>query len=305
MLALAGYEEERRKVAFLPAKPPALELSSFAKNGLGVAAYENGRMAGFLCCTNPFDHAFRSTNVCGVFSPMGANAAVPVNREKIYAAMYQSAARKWVLAGAVSHGICLYAHDTASQRQFFRYGFGLRCVDSIRLMVPDECHPCGEYEVRELAIDEYQRVYPLYQKLNEFFCSSPIFINRDLESQKDFCDACERDHLRYFAAISQGEMCAYLEISGSGETVLSENPGYQHVSSAFCLESHRGKGLYRNLLNYTIGILQKEGYTHLGVDFESLNPAASNFWSKHFAAYTHGVVRRIDERILKRRAGRE
>ena len=33
----------------------------------------------------------------------------------------------------------------------------------------------------------------------------------------------------------------------------------------------------------------------LGVDFESLNPSGSGFRLKHFTAYTHSVVRRIDE----------
>ncbi|HBG11425.1 MAG TPA: hypothetical protein DDX68_05430, partial [Clostridium sp.] len=59
-----------------------------------------------------------------------------------------------------------------------------------------------------------------------------------------------------------------------------------------------GKGVYQGLLDHVIKTLKAEGYTHLGVDFESINPAAYGFWSKYFVPYTHGVVRRIDERIL-------
>lgn len=51
------------------------------------------------------------------------------------------------------------------------------------------------------------------------------------------------------------------------------------------------------MLDYAVDILEKEGYTRLGVDFESINPTADRFWSKYFTAYTQGVVRRIDERI--------
>jgi len=43
----------------------------------------------------------------------------------------------------------------------------------------------------------------------------------------------------------------------------------------------------------------KEGYAYLGVDYESLNPTAYAFWQKYFSAYTHGLVRRIDEHILQ------
>lgn len=49
---------------------------------------------------------------------------------------------------------------------------------------------------------------------------------------------------------------------------------------------HRGKDVYQNLLNFAISTLKAEGYAQLGVDF---------------TAYTHSVVRRIDERIMQLR----
>ena len=76
--------------------------------------------------------------------------------------------------------------------------------------------------------------------------------------------------------------------------------GYRHIRGAYCLPEHRGKGLYQNLLNYTISKLKSEGYTRLGVNFESFNPTARGFWLKYFAPYTSSVVRRIDERIIQR-----
>ena len=60
------------------------DLNSFAENGLGVVAFEDKKMIGFLGCCDPFDNAFRATDVRGVFSPIGANAAVPENCSKIY-----------------------------------------------------------------------------------------------------------------------------------------------------------------------------------------------------------------------------
>ena len=66
------------------------------------------------------------------------------------------------------------------------------------------------------------------------------------------------------------------------------------------MPEHRGRGVYKNLLNYVINTLKTEGYARLGVDFESINPSGSGFWLKSFHAYTNGVVRRIDERIIQR-----
>jgi len=86
-----------------------------------------------------------------------------------------------------------------------------------------------------------------------------------------------------------------------GETFIVDDSDYIHVSGAFCLPEHRGQGVYPNLLNYAIHILKAENYSRLGVDFESINPTAWGFWLKYFSAYTHGLVRRIDEHILSRK----
>lgn len=129
-IARRDYEKARRRISSLP---PIIGISSllpYAENGLGVAAFEGKTLVGFLCCVPPFPHAFHSTDAVGVFSAMGANGAVIGDRAMIYAQLYQAAGRKWAAAGASSHAICLYACDDEVQRQFFRYGFGLRSMDA-------------------------------------------------------------------------------------------------------------------------------------------------------------------------------
>lgn len=300
-LALANYYDERQFIKELPQVRVIPDLNGFAENRLGVAAIENEKLVGFLCCCEPFEHAFRATDARGVFSPMGANAAIARNRSKIYAAMYQAAGEKWVKSGAVSHAICLYAHDEELQRQFYRYGFGLRCLDAIRPMELIDCKPCAGYDFTELPKSQYHFVYPLYLALNRHYCESPFFMNRKPETQEEFEISSVQDGGRYFAAKQNGKLCAFLKISASGEAFVATGNSYRHITGAYCLPEHRGKGLYQNLLNFTISILKREGYTRLGVNFESFNPTARGFWLKYFAAYTNSVVRRIDERITQRR----
>lgn len=300
-LAHANYYDERQFVKELPQVCDIPDLNCFAENGLGVVAFEDDQMIGFLCCCDPFDHAFRATDARGVFSPMGANAAVSKNRAKIYAAMYQAAGAKWVKAGAVSHAICLYAHDEELQRQLFLYGFGLRCLDAIRPMVLIDCAPCENYDFVELSKDEFHFVYPLYLALYRHYCESPFFMNRKPETQEEFMASSMQDESRYFVAKQNDQLCAYLKISATGETFAAAGKSYRHIRGAYCLPAHRGKGVYQNLLNFSISTLKKEGCTQLGVNFESFNPTARGFWLKYFTAYTHSVVRRIDERITQRK----
>ena len=298
-IAHANYCNERKFVKELPQVCDIPDLNSFAENGLGVVAFEDKKMIGFLGCCDPFDNAFRATDVRGVFSPIGANAAVPENCSKIYAAMYQAAGAKWVKAGAVSHAICLYAHNEELWRQFFLYGFGLRCLDAIRPMELIDCEPCENYDFTELPKDEFYLVYPLHLALYRHYCKSPFFMNRKPETEEEFTASSMQDGGRYFAAKQNGKLCAFLKISASGETFVATGNTYRHIRGAYCLPEHRGKGVYQNLLNFTISTLKREGYTRLGVNFESFNPTARGFWLKYFTAYTNSVVRRVDERITQ------
>lgn len=92
---------------------------------------------------------------------------------------------------------------------------------------------------------------------------------------------------------------AFIRAELDGETFIQDTPGYLHVKGAYCLPEHRCKGLNQRLLSMLIQDLKTKGYTRLGVDFESINPMAYGFWLKYFDAYTHSLVRRIDEKAVK------
>ncbi len=293
-----NYEAERRFVHTLPSVKEFPDLRPFAENSLGVAAFEGGDMIGFLCSISPFSHAFRSTDAIGVFSPMHANGTIPENRAQVYARMYQTAGEKWVKAGASSHAVCLYAHDKAGQEQFFRYGFGLRCIDAIRGMDEIETQPCHGFDFVELAPEEYISVLPLVHMLDAHMAASPTFILRQSDTEASFVGRTNRNHSRYFAAKVPGKIIAFLRTERDGETFICETLDYIHITGAYCLPENRGMDVHQNLLNFMIRTLKSEGYTRLGVDFESINPAASGFWLKYFTAYTHSVVRRVDEHVI-------
>ena len=302
-IARQNYEEARRNVPALPEIDEMPDLTMFAENNLGVAAFEEGEMVGFLCSVPPFANAFRTTNATGVFSPMGANGAIGANRAEIYARMYQAAGEKWAAAGAVapatagatSHAICLYANDKEVQEQFFRYGFGLRCVDAVREMEELVAPSFSKYDFRELLPKELQLIFPLNKLLVEHLKSSPTFLHYPHIDDAELMKMITQPDVRYFAAFSGEDMIAYAKLSDDGENFASEAPEMMNICGAFCLPEYRGTGLFQRLLNFAIQTLKAEGLTRLGVDFESFNPNAYGFWLKYFTAYTHSVVRRIDE----------
>ena len=298
IIAKQNYEEERRRVPALPPVDVVPNLEQYVENGLGVTAFDGGKIVGFLCAVGPFKNAFRSTDATGVFSPMGFSGAIGENKAVVYARLYQAAGEKWVRAGASSHGICLYAHDTKTQGQFYRYGFGLRCIDAIRWMDEIIAPPCTGYEMEELPPDELPQILPLDHMLDAHMAASPVFILRPSHTHESFMRETGEYSSIFFVAKYDGRIVAFIRAEIDGETFICETPGYIHIKGAFCLQEHRGKGLHQALLGLLMRKLKAQGYTRLGVDFESINPAAYGFWLKHFDAYTHGVVRRIDEHVF-------
>ena len=297
-IALQNYEAERGCVPALPPVDAVPDLTPFAEHSLGVAAFDNGGMVGFLCGVSPFENAFGSTGVTGVFSPMGANGAVGENRAEVYARMYQAAGEKWVRAGAVSHAICLYAHDTEAQQQFFRYGFGMRCIDAIREMDEIASSPCEGYTFSELASENALQIMPLDNLLHRHLLASPFSTYRVEHNESDFLAYWTKNKPDCFVANCDGQIAAFILVECEGETFISNTPGYRHITAAYCRPEHRGKGLNQSLIGLAVRKLKAQGCTRLGVDFESINPVAYGFWRRYFDAYTHSVVRRIDEHVL-------
>lgn len=75
-IAWENYLEERVFVPALPEDIKLWDLNYFAKNGLGVAALNQGKLAGFLCWFSPWSGAFDTKNSLGTFSPLHANGAI-------------------------------------------------------------------------------------------------------------------------------------------------------------------------------------------------------------------------------------
>lgn len=303
-IVLANYEEERQQVPILPKLNALLELTHFADNNLGVAAFEGNRMIGFLGAYYPINDAFGSTNVKGTYSPIHAHGAIGANRDRVYSKLYQEAAEKWVSEGIASHAIVLFAHDKVSLNSFFYNGFGLRCIDAIRPLEdilqikainPNHDSVCNYCEVPK---EEWGKLLDHQNSLIAHLGTSPIFMKLPMMGEDEFYKRASAD-VRYFAAKQQEDYIAYIKVGDNGENFVTEDSSMLNICGAYCMPSFRGTGVTQNLLSHLMTTLKKEGYTRLGVDCESFNPNARGFWLKHFTEYTNSVVRRIDEKAIE------
>jgi GNAT superfamily N-acetyltransferase len=297
-IAKANYEEERQLVSSLPTVDFLPDLNEFANNQLGVVGVENNLMQGFFCGYPPIDDAWGTTGAKGTFSPIHAHGAITENRKKIYSRLYQAAAEKWVNNGIISHAIALYAHDHDTLESFFFTGFGLRCIDAIKFL--DHIPTVNNLgcDLQELPQQEWACILELQNLLINHLGSSPMFMPYPQLSESGFLKRMAADS-RFFAAMLGGKCIAYLKLSAHGENFACGDKSLMNISGAYCLPEYRGNGITHNLLSFLSDVLMEEGYTRLGVDFESFNPTAREFWLKYFTPYTNSVVRRIDDKILK------
>ena len=232
-LALFGYAAEACSVPSLPAAISLPDMMPFVQNGLGVSAFEGDEMVGFLCVYGPFTNAFCSTDAVGVFSPMGLNGTISNRRASIYAEMYHVAAEKWVKAGATSHSICLYTHDREVTDLFFRYGFGMRCVDAIREMDPIQALPCKEYEFCNISVEEISKVLPLEHLLDEHMASSPTFIRRPHVSVTEYEENARCTTVCHSARIKGGSLPS--SVQSTAEKTGYDDTGYIHITGlSYC-----------------------------------------------------------------------
>jgi len=296
-LAMANYEEERRQVPILPKVERLPNFTHFAENHLGVAAFENSKLVGFLGTWSPRPDAFGTTKVKGTFSPIHAHGAIEVKRGRIYARMYQAAADKWVKEGIRSHALALYTHDKEAIESFFYQGFGLRCIDAIRGMEEIPFSSKLNYEYGEVPKLEWGKLLELHNALITHMGNSPIFMRFPLNNEEE--SLCRNtEDIRYFAVKDKDRYIAYVKIGNEGENFATVTSGMMNICGAYCLPEYRGTGVYHNLISYLVTALKNEGYIRLGVDCESFNPTARGFWPKYFTEYTYSVVRRIDEKAV-------
>lgn len=297
-LALCELEKQKSKTPELPddtenkLKEMLYRVSSMK---YGKVAIFNDEIVGYIAFLGPWDGFFG--DVAGVFSPLGASAFSYdfENRDRLASMLFASVAEEFVKQGVFSCSLSRYADDEQIAKSFVLNGFGIRCSDAVnKISNLAVFQSFDNIHFVELPSNEFERIRSLRNGLVKHLAKAPIFYPTDI---KRYDQWFLNEGIRVFVAESDGKIIGFISIDDDAENFITEHDKMKNICGAYFDENYRGCGVAENLLLFIADKLKAEGVTHLGVDYETLNPTALNFWSKYFKPYTFSFARRIDERI--------
>ncbi|MBQ7981357.1 MAG: GNAT family N-acetyltransferase [Oscillospiraceae bacterium] len=300
-LALAELEAERTHCPDLPCEDFSQHLTGILQwlsdQPFGKAAMCDEKLVGYLIFAGPWDGFFG--DVKGVFSPLGGSAFSYEyeNRGRLASMLFASVAEEFVKQNVFSCALSRYAHDEEAAKSFILNGFGIRCSDFVRELSEFDSQTNSYNAVfKELSADEFKAVEQLQRGLHKHLAGAPAFYPSD-DFDEWFENWIKSDSMRIFAAEADGRIIGFISTDDTAENFITEHDKMKNICGAYFDENYRSNGIAQGLLAFIADTLKAEGVTHLGVDCETLNPTALNFWGKYFEPYTYSFARRIDERI--------
>ena len=298
-IAIREYEAECLKCSQLIKKDIKENISELLtalfENGFGKVAIDEGRVIGYLAFYGPWD-GFQG-KVKGAFSPLGGSGFSGSKRSKLASQLFEEVSGEQIKNNICAYAVSRYAHDEEVAKSFVLNGFGIRCSDAM-MRLSERALPQNEaieLICKEAIGEEKKQIIELRKGFAKHLCKSPVFLPTNLEH---FFEEEVYQEGRSFIAKHKDEVIGFIQINTEGETFLTNDPKMYSLGPTFVSKAYRGEKVAERLLEYICKVLEVEGKTYLGVDWETLNPNALRFWSKYFESYTYSYFRRLDERIV-------
>lgn len=301
-MVAAGVARLRRRV---PALPAAWEdagtvvgaLSGLAERGTGLAALDDGDLAGFQVAITIDGRGGRWT-----YTPDVGHAAPPDPQGRLRATVYTALAEEWIRAACPEHVVSVPADDEVALAAYADLGFGRHVVDLVADLRPIATGPLPEgVLVRRARGTDAAGVMDLEAGLRRHLEASPVFLRlgaptplevhrRNLDDPAGATFVAERD----------GVLVAFLRIGPCAPDVchLVRDAGTASVTGAFTRPELRRADVATHLLAEAVEWAHANGYARWAVDHESANREAARFWARHATPVVISVSRRLPPNTL-------
>ena len=296
-LVAERFGELRRGVPLLPERYEQTEvlaglLGEIDENAPGAAAFEGGRLVGFLS-------GFIVPNLFGrrsFYSPEWANAAETVHSAAIYERLYEHIAPEWVANGCRGHCLSLMSHDRLAWDAWYWLGFGMTNVDGLRPLDPlPDVNP--GVQIRRAGASDSGVVGELLDGLLAHMAGPAAFYRHVMEDpQVQLSDPQKR----FWLALLDGQAVGLMGLQSnySDACLILQDDATIQLEPAYVRPEARGRGVALALLDHCLAVASGDGFRRCAVDFESANIQARRFWLRYFEPVCYSMARFIDERLV-------
>jgi GNAT superfamily N-acetyltransferase len=272
--------EDPKRVAGLLARLP--------DQGLGVAAMDGGRLAGFLGAVG-----IELWGGLGAYVPEWGHAA---SDPDVITALHEAASRRWLADRRTVHTVTLWADDVGGEAAWHGLGFGRAVIDTVRELLPLDG---GEVLVRRADTGDAPAVALLERALWEHLAGPPTC----RVHPEPAGEAATEDRLRggdrpVWLAMDDSRPLGYLSMEPHEVYPIAlAAPHVVRCDGAFVAPDARRRGIGAALLEAGLRWASESGFGLCAVDYESANREAGRFWpTVGCRAVLHSVARRIPDR---------
>jgi hypothetical protein len=299
ILFVTKFKQLRQTIPLLPetmedTRRVVERLDALSKISPGLAAVENGRLAGYMAWYI-VDH-FRESEETGAYIPVWAHGAVENNAANIYNALYRAASTQWTTSRCAVHCISLLANDQTAEKIWFWSGFGMVVVDAVRPMSSLQVPGSGELTIHKAHMDDAETLAVLEDEHLRHYTLPPVFMARPRppENASAFREFLQNPINSIWLAEFHGVPAGFIRFEGRsfGASEIVQSPATIAITGAFTRPEYRGHRAAVLIVDAALKDYASQGFERCSVDFESFNPEAAHFWMKYFQPVSIALMRR-------------
>lgn len=268
-------------------------------SSVGLCAYENGEMKGYLLSD------VRADAVLGrrAFIPYEGMAVAQDESPELYRQMYARIAEMWLDQGALAHYAVVPAGDPRAADAWLRLSFAYQQVYGITELKASEARVPQGLSVRLAEAGDREALRAVSNLIYAYQAAAPTYAaalpERIAEIREGYGDMAADDDTITLLAYAGNELIGFqcADTQDDGDCMMLPERCVE-ISVCGTIKEKRGTGVGSLLTARMMNRALDAGYQNAIVDWRMANLSSSRFWPKMgFRPVAYRMFRQIDERV--------
>jgi len=191
------------------------------------------------------------------------------------------------------HTISLFDHKKDFLMNLFNLSYGSRCLDAHMIV---EKHHYTNNRMRKVIKEDFTDLIGIIDEHHQHLIKPPTIIGRQFESALELLNEWyEEQNVHMYLLEVENQIIGMIKMvhGQSGGCDSSYNDKTLGIETTQLLSSHQNMGYGREMIDFMKAYAYDNGFTHIAVDFETMNYRANQFWLKSFEPTIRSLIRTI------------